>query len=89
MITGNEKVERIALENAQRMLDVSGENKVRPDDEDVKKITEPFISRHELQLVDPLNAEKKARALKEEVEEFESEVDACLSEINAVTFIEV
>jgi len=40
-------------------------------------------------LFDPLKVAEKVEAMEKEVGDFEMEVDAVLSEINAVTFIEV
>jgi hypothetical protein len=44
---------------------------------------------NEWHLSDPLNIVDKIDALEKEVSEFETEVDATLSEINAITFIEI
>ena len=55
----------------------------------MKAIVEPFVKRNEFHLVDPLNIENKIRELEKEVDDFELEVDAALSEINAITTIEI
>lgn len=85
----NEKVHEIALQNAKIMLGRQTEQNVNPTDEDVKNIMDPFIKRNELHLVDPLGVEKAIEVLQIEVDDFELEVDAALSEINATTFIEI
>jgi len=85
----NERVNNVALENAKIMLGKQDDNRVKPNDEDVKKIVEPFVKRNEFHLVDPLNAEELTENLQNEVNEFEAEVDAVLSEINAITVIEI
>ena len=87
-IIENEKIEKIALENAKIMIGKEGDNKVKPTDEDVKNIIEPFIKRNEFHLVDPLKVEQLTEKLQKEVSDFEVEVDAVLSEVNAITIIE-
>lgn len=57
--------------------------------EEVKLHTETFMKRNEYELIDPLHVKKQIDRLAEKIEEFESEVDAVLSESNATTFIEV
>jgi len=85
----NEKVSDVALENAKIMIGKQGDDRVNPTDEDVKNIVEPFVKRNEFHLVDPLNVDKLTEKLQLEVDEFETEVDAVLSEINAITIIEI
>ena len=84
----NEKIEKIALENAKIMIGKEGDNKIKPTDEDVKNIIEPFIKRNEFHLIDPLKVEQLTEKLQKEVSDFEAEVDAVLSEVNAITIIE-
>lgn len=85
----NEKITNIALENAKIMIGKQGDDRVKPTDEDVKNIVEPFVKRNEYLLVDPLNVDVLTEKIKDEVVEFEVEVDAILSEINSITLIEV
>lgn len=85
----NEKVNNVALENAKIMIGKQGDDRVKPTDEDVKNIVEPFVKRNEVHLVDPLKVEELTEKLQLEVDEFEAEVDAVLSEINAITVIEI
>ena len=85
----NEKVNNIALENAKIMIGKQGDDRVKPTDEDVKNIVEPFVKRNEFHLVDPLKVEELTEKLQLEVATFEAEVDAVLSEINAITVIEI
>jgi hypothetical protein len=84
----NEKVKNIALENAKIMIGKQGDDRVKATDDDVKAIIEPFVKRNEFHLVDPLKVEELTEKLQEEVTNFETEVDAVLSEINAITLIE-
>lgn len=85
----NEKINTVALENAKIMIGKQGDDRVKPNDEDVKNIVEPFVKRNEFHLVDPLKVEETVEKLQIEVDEFEVEVDAVLSEINALTEIEI
>lgn len=85
----NEKVNNVALENAKIMIGKQGDDRVKPTDEDVKNIVEPFVKRNEFHLVDPLKIEELTEKLQLEVDKFEAEVDAVLSEINALTVIEI
>ncbi|GAB0170993.1 hypothetical protein LSPCS325_44300 [Lysinibacillus sp. CTST325] len=64
-------------------------NKDKQSPEEVKLHTDTFMKRNEYELIDPMNVKKKMEALNNRIEEFESEVDAVLSESNATTFIEV
>lgn len=57
--------------------------------DEVKLHTETFMKRNEYELIDPMNIKKIIDTLTAQIEEFESEVDAVLSESNATTFIEV
>ncbi len=64
-------------------------NKDKQSPEEVKLHTETFMKRNEYELIDPMNVKKKIEVLNSGIEEFESEVDAVLSESNATTFIEI
>jgi len=64
-------------------------NKDKQSSEEVKLHTDTFMKRNEFELIDPMNVKRKIEALNNRIEEFESEVDAVLSESNATTFIEV
>jgi hypothetical protein len=85
----NENINNVALENAKIMIGKQGDDRVKPTDDDVKNIIDPFVKRNEFHLVDPLNVDELAEKLQAEVDEFETEVDAVLSEINAITIIEI
>ncbi len=64
-------------------------NKDKQSPEEVKLHTETFMKRNEFEIIDPLNVKQQIEKLSNRIEEFESEVDAILSESNATTFIEV
>jgi hypothetical protein len=83
--TENEKVEAKADRNIEIMLGTD----TKHSDTEVKALTEPFIKRNSYELVDPLEILKKLDVLQNEVDNFEAEVDAILSESNAVTTIDI
>lgn len=64
-------------------------NKDKQSPDEVKLHTETFMKRNEYELIDPMNVKKTIESLTAQIEEFESEVDAVLSESNATTFIVV
>lgn len=82
----NEKVDANALELARVLL---GKEGVKSGDDDVKKATESYLAANTFSLVDPIGVDDKVASLEKEIGDFETEVDAALSEINAVTFIEL
>lgn len=85
----NDNLNKQALENAKIMLGKQDDSKVKPTDDDVKNIMDPFVKRNEFILVDPLEVDKLTESMQKEIDDFEIEVDASLSEINATTFIEI
>ena len=87
--TKNEEIKKVALDNAKIMIGRQGDDRVKATDTDVKAIVDPYVKRMEFHLVDPLKAEQLIIHLQEEVDTFEMEVDAALSEINALTTIEI
>lgn len=85
MNTENDRVEAKADRNVEVMLGTD----TKHSDVEVKALTEPFIKRNKFTLVDPLEIVKKLEGLQSEVDTFEAEVDAILSESNAITTIEI
>ena len=81
----NRRVDENALKLAEAALQ---KDNVKINDGDAIAITEPYIKRNKFHVVDPLNVEELVEKMQKEVDEFETEVDAALSEINAVTYIE-
>ncbi|MED1125240.1 hypothetical protein [Bacillus atrophaeus] len=55
--------------------------------EEVEFHTKTFTERNEYELIDPMGLKERINKLEEETYEFKAEVDAALSESNAVTFI--
>lgn len=79
----------IVENNVQRLLEATfGKENVKVSKEDVDAVRKPFLDANIFTLLDPLDVTKKLESLEKEVFDFEAEVDAVLSEINAVTFIE-
>lgn len=82
----NNKVESNALKLAEAALQ---KDNVKINDGDAIAITEPYLKRNKYHLINPLDVESLTAKMQEEIDEFEMEVDAILSEINAVTYIEI
>ncbi len=76
--------------NLQKLLEASfGKDNTKVSKEDIDNISKPFLDNNTWTLVDPLKLSEKIEKLDKEVSNFEMEVDAVLSEINAVTYIEI
>lgn len=91
----NNAVQRVAKNNDELpekletyLINILG-NKEKQTPEEVALHTETFMKRNEYELLDPLKVKKVIETLEETIDEFETEVDAVLSESNATTFIEV
>lgn len=77
-------------ENCQRILEAAlGKDHGKWDKTSVDAIQAPYLESNQFELVDPLDAEKTKKELLDELDKFSAEVDSCLSEINAITFIEI
>lgn len=80
----------LIAKNMQAILEATfGKENVKAGEGDVNSVRKPYMEANEFHLFDPIEVTKKVEALQKEVSEFEAEVDATLSESNAVTFIEV
>jgi len=76
-------------QNVQRILEATfGKENVKVGKEDVEAVRKPYLEANEFHLFDPLKVDETVEKLEKEVSEFEAEVDAVLSEINAITIIE-
>ncbi len=74
--------------NLQLILEKTfGANK--PEKETMENVSNPFLEQNEFKLFDPIKVNDKITELENEIATFESEVDSALSEINAVTKIEI
>lgn len=56
---------------------------------EVEEITENFLKRYRPNVIDPISIREKITKLEKEISSFVVEVDAVLSEINAITTIEI
>lgn len=56
---------------------------------EVEEITENFLKRYNPSMVDPIEIRKEIEKLEKEIHDFMLEVDAVLSEVNAITTIEL
>lgn len=77
----NKNVE-ILLQNA------FGKDSTKISKDDLEAVSKPYLDNNTFHLIDPLKAADKITQLDKEIAEFETEVDAVLSESNSVTFIE-
>jgi hypothetical protein len=82
----NKQVTDNALKLAEAALQ---KDNVKIGDNDAVAITEPYLDKNQYHIVDPLDVDKLVETLQIEVSNFECEVDAVLSEINAITNIEI
>jgi len=59
------------------------------DKDDYEKIAKPFIEANELHLLDPINVDAEIERLRNEINEFETDVDVSLTETNSRTMISI
>lgn len=79
----------LVQQNCQKLLEAAlGKDAVKAGKDDVESISKPYLSANEFHLFDPLKVEERIKELEKEIGDFEADVDAVLSESNAVTFIE-
>lgn len=64
------------------------DSKMTADDETVKALRKDYIERNTYDLIDPLGIEKLIEKMQNEIDEFNTEIDATLSVSNATTTIE-
>lgn len=82
----NEQVDENAFTLAKTMLSNPELDKSSPK---IKEISADFYLQHEVKMADPLDVVAITEAAESELDEFDDCIDSALSEINAVTFIEV
>ena len=87
MNTENEKVQLKLDELLNTSLGKEGKQKASEDE--INIISRPYLDQNELVLVNPLEIHKEIEKLKEEIEQFEMEIDFTLSESNTITKIEI
>lgn len=77
------------LENEINSMNIAYMSKENSVSETMLKMNQEYREQNETVLVDPLNIQKLIETMKNDIEEFESNVDFALSESNAITQIEV
>ena len=82
----NEKVENNSIIIAQNAL---GREGVKITDEDAMNIITPYMEANQWHICNPLDIEKWCNEKEEELDTFDTEVDAVLSESNSITTIDV
>jgi len=84
------KNNEIVNQNLEILLqNLFGKEATKVDPKDLEAVRNPYLEGNTFHLFNPLDIDKKIEALEKEVSDFEMEVDAALSEVNATTFIEV
>jgi len=81
----NATIDAQAVKLAETAL---GKDNVKVSDTDVSAIIDPYKKKNTAVVVDPLNIEALTSKIDEDVLSFTSEIDAVLSEVNAITYIE-
>lgn len=82
----NEQVQK----NLEALLQAAlGKDSTKVTKDDIDAISKPYLENNEFTMFDPLGIKDKISALEKECAEFEAEVDAVLSESNAITIIEI
>ncbi len=72
-----------------RLLEANFGKDLKARDTEISQITKSFNEVNQAKLLDPIGLEVRIENLSEYIDGFESEVDIVLSEINAVTYIEI
>jgi uncharacterized small protein (DUF1192 family) len=93
LILANDNFEAATMSNenkiAKQLEDATKNSTVKLDLEVEKQIKASVESLYPIKMIDPCKLSDKIKALEDEIEEFEANVDFALSESNALTQIEV
>lgn len=93
LILANDNFEAATVSNenkiAKQLEDATKNSTVKLDLEVEKQIKASVESLYPIKMIDPCELSNKIKALEDEIEEFEANVDFALSESNALTQIEV
>ncbi len=73
----------------ERLLQSELGKDIKTNPETISALTTSFRENNKVELVDPLDLGAKVKALEDEIDAFETNVDWVLSESNATTFLEV
>lgn len=80
----------VVNQNLQNVLIASlGKDNVKSGSADVENISVPFLETNEFNLADPIKLKEYVESLDTEILDFKAEIDSVLSEINAITMIEI
>lgn len=74
---------------AERAADIALGGKDKTNGDEYLKMVENYVSRHQLEVVDPLRLWQKIQDLEDEIHTFESEVDAKIQTSNALSMITI
>ena len=84
------KKNELVFDNARKLLEAAlGKDNAKGIDVKDNDFVKTYIDANEFHLCDPISIDHEIKLLETEIAEFESEVDSALSEINAITFIEI
>ena len=83
--TSNEKVEA----SLQQLLIANFGKETKPTPDQVETVSKPYRDMNEVHPVDPLKSSELIAKMRSDIDGFTTEVDAVLSESNAVTTVEV
>ena len=78
-----------ALFNVQDSAKPAGKTNPAVSGQEAEQQRENYLKNHRWAIIDPNGSDEAIRALRDEIEVFEAEVDAVLSESNAVTMVKV
>lgn len=85
----NKQNEVINANGLQIALHVVGGDASKKDDQQATSANKAYVDGNSFALIDPLKIQDKITSLETEIGNFETEVDAVLSETNAVTTIDI
>lgn len=84
------KLNNTVEDNCQKVIEVTfGKDNIKVGSTDLEAVKKPFMEQNRWELIDPLKVIESCNKLEKEIMTFETEVDAVLSEINAITEIEI
>jgi hypothetical protein len=84
-----EQTNRQAQERLDKLLEQTFGKDAKVDPDNIKTMSDGFMSKNEAKFVDPLNIMEHIENLNNDIEEFLSNVDVALSVSNSTTFIEI
>lgn len=85
----NKQNEIINVNGLQIAMHVVGNDATKKDDQQAVAVNKAYVDGNSFSLIDPLKIQDKIKELEIEIGNFETEVDAALSESNAITIINI